>query len=78
MLVKLADHALVERTRLLRRRVRITGVARYGRRRRADGIASETKAAMTVHGLGCRAISDKREQEKCQHARWRRVSAAQF
>jgi hypothetical protein len=69
MLVKLADHALVERARLLRRRISITGVARGRRRRRADGIASETKTAMTVHSLGCRAISDQGEQEKCQHAR---------
>jgi hypothetical protein len=75
MLVKLADDALVERARLLRRRVGFTGIARR-RHLCADNMASEKKSAVAVHSLGCRAVGNKGEQEKSQKARRRRVPAA--
>lgn len=66
--MKLADDALAERARLLRRRARFTGIARR-RSPCAYGLASERKAAMAMHSLGCRAIGNKGEQEKSQNAR---------
>ena len=72
LLSKLANHALAVGARVVCGR---TGIIRLAESRRVASLCGKQKAAVAVHGFGCRRISDESEQHEGQDALQRRIRA---